>query len=192
MLIHVEGYDWNTIFCIDKIYPKPLISNINMSSYATFCYSKPKTTFYFKALNIHIVKGFICERKKREIKGNQAVNQAMEGLIPYLIHVIKKQNPHHHQHNRKSFRSFSHSEGSNRSYHLLMESESISGSSHRRTRSEFQPPTAEFLEHRYGADGFLVSPKGSVNVTPVTNTANAPASFAAQHTNNFNNIRNRK
>ncbi|XP_027366687.1 uncharacterized protein LOC113872967 [Abrus precatorius] len=109
----------------------------------------------------------------------------MEGLIPYLIHVMKKQKPHHH-----SFRSFSHSESSNRSYHLLLGSDSFTGSSHRRTRSDFQPPTTEFLEHRHGVDGFLVSPRGPVTVAPPT--ANVTASYAAQPTNNFNNIRNRK
>ncbi|KAE9618653.1 hypothetical protein Lalb_Chr02g0144981 [Lupinus albus] len=59
----------------------------------------------------------------------------MEGLIPYLIHVIK-------------------------------ESESITGSSHRRTRSESL--TVEFLEQRNGIDGFLVSPRGPATVVPPT------------------------
>ncbi|KAM1002982.1 hypothetical protein ACFX2I_003371 [Malus domestica] len=61
----------------------------------------------------------------------------MEGLIPFLLHAIKKQRPQH------KFRSFSVSESnSNRSYHLLISGQdSLEGSSHRRTRSEFQPPT---------------------------------------------------
>lgn len=112
----------------------------------------------------------------------------MEGLIPYLIHAIKKQKPHPHSYNR----SFSHNESSiNRSYHMLLGSDSLTGSSHRRTRSDFQPPTTEFLEQRYGADGFLVSPRGApVTAAP---TADATASHAAQPSNNFNNnIRNRK
>lgn len=65
----------------------------------------------------------------------------MEGLIPYLLHAMKKQRPQH------SYRSFS--ENSNRSYHLLNPKDSSHGSSHRRTRSEFQPPAnIDFLEHR--------------------------------------------
>ncbi|KAK5774485.1 hypothetical protein PVK06_042340 [Gossypium arboreum] len=61
----------------------------------------------------------------------------MEGLIPYLIHAMKKQKPGH------NYRSTS--VGSSRSYHLL------EGSSHRRTRSEFQPPaTVEVVEQRSG------------------------------------------
>eukprot|EP00257_Ricinus_communis_P027204 XP_025014618.1 uncharacterized protein LOC112536198 [Ricinus communis] len=65
----------------------------------------------------------------------------MEGLIPYILHAIKKQRPH------RTYKSFS--EGSSRSYHLLIGSgDSINGSSHRRTRSEFQPPAMELLEQR--------------------------------------------
>ncbi|KAJ1381627.1 hypothetical protein SESBI_44976 [Sesbania bispinosa] len=48
----------------------------------------------------------------------------MEGLIPYIIHAIRKQKPHH-------------SDSSNRSYHLLLGSDSFHGSSHRRSRSDF-------------------------------------------------------
>ncbi|KAK8508969.1 hypothetical protein V6N13_130722 [Hibiscus sabdariffa] len=70
----------------------------------------------------------------------------MEGLIPYLVHAMKKQKPRHH------YRSAS--VGSSRSYHLLMgqsQPESVEGSSHRRTRSEFQPPaTVELFEQRSG------------------------------------------
>ncbi|KAK8658465.1 hypothetical protein V6N13_036671 [Hibiscus sabdariffa] len=70
----------------------------------------------------------------------------MEGLIPYLIHAMKKQKPRHH------YRSAS--VGSSRSYHLLMgqsQPEPVEGSSHRRTRSEFQPPaTVELFEQRSG------------------------------------------
>ncbi|KAK7357591.1 hypothetical protein VNO80_16884 [Phaseolus coccineus] len=106
----------------------------------------------------------------------------MEGLIPYLIHAMKKQKPHVH----RSYRSFSHSESSNRSYHMLLASDSFTGSSHRRTRSDFQPPTSEFLEQRHGADGFLVSPRGP------TTTVNANASYAAQPSTNTTNIRHRK
>ncbi|KAL5070288.1 hypothetical protein RYX36_021175 [Vicia faba] len=113
----------------------------------------------------------------------------MEGLIPYLIHAIKKQKPHQHSLNR----SVSHSGSISRSYHLLLESESVSGSSHRRTRSEFQQPTSEFLEHRFGVDGVLVSPRGLTVTALHPTTANATASHATpQPSKNFNNNHNHK
>ncbi|XP_022763511.1 uncharacterized protein LOC111309019 [Durio zibethinus] len=71
----------------------------------------------------------------------------MEGLIPYLIRAMRKQKPSHR------YRSMSM--GSSRSYHLLIgqpQQESVEGSSHRRTRSDFQPPTVEFFEQRSGLD----------------------------------------
>ncbi|KAJ9175160.1 hypothetical protein P3X46_013739 [Hevea brasiliensis] len=69
----------------------------------------------------------------------------MEGLIPYLLHAMKKQRPHN------SHRSFS--AGSSRSYHLFVGGgDSFNGSSHRRTRSEFRPPNMEFLEQRSGLE----------------------------------------
>ncbi|ESQ47932.1 hypothetical protein EUTSA_v10021824mg [Eutrema salsugineum] len=62
----------------------------------------------------------------------------MEGLIPYLIHAIKKDHkPQHHKYRSMSI-------GSSRSYRPLMMghegSSSLQGSSHRRTRSEYKPP----------------------------------------------------
>ncbi|CAH9058016.1 unnamed protein product [Cuscuta europaea] len=51
----------------------------------------------------------------------------MEGLIPYLIHAIKKQRPNHQSFGRRL------SDASNRSYHLLIGAESGDGSSHRRS-----------------------------------------------------------
>ncbi|KAK4340164.1 hypothetical protein RND71_041626 [Anisodus tanguticus] len=64
----------------------------------------------------------------------------MEGLIPFLFHAMKKQKP-----NNNSFRCLS--DTSNRSYHMLVGADSVEGSSHRRTRSEFQPPvTVDFLD----------------------------------------------
>ncbi|TMW96831.1 hypothetical protein EJD97_006709 [Solanum chilense] len=65
----------------------------------------------------------------------------MEGLIPFLLHAMKKHKPH-----QKTFRCLS--DTSNRSYHMLIQAESMEGSSHRRTRSEFQPPvtTVDFLD----------------------------------------------
>ncbi|KAA8536278.1 hypothetical protein F0562_028756 [Nyssa sinensis] len=68
----------------------------------------------------------------------------MEGLIPFLFRALKKPRPHH------NFRSFS--DGSTRSYHVLLASDAIDGSSHRRTRSEFQPPTVDFLQQRSGLE----------------------------------------
>lgn len=75
-----------------------------------------------------------------------------------------------------------------------MESDSFTGSSHRRTRSDYQPPTTDqFSEHRYGVNGFLVSPRGPVTsaaaAAPPPPTANATSSYAAQPLSNFNNIR---
>ncbi|KAI3789177.1 hypothetical protein L2E82_01966 [Cichorium intybus] len=67
----------------------------------------------------------------------------MEGLIPFLMHAMKK----HSLHN--SYRSLS--TGSTCRYHLL-EGAVVEGSSHRRTRSEFQPPTAEYLQQISGSD----------------------------------------
>ncbi|KAI3702335.1 hypothetical protein L6452_28071 [Arctium lappa] len=67
----------------------------------------------------------------------------MEGLIPLLMHAMKKQNPHN------NYRSFS--VVSTRSYHVLGGADAkVEGSSHRRTRSELQSPTTDFLEQRSG------------------------------------------
>ncbi|KAH7522792.1 hypothetical protein JRO89_XSUnG0106600 [Xanthoceras sorbifolium] len=73
----------------------------------------------------------------------------MEGLIPYLIHAMKKQRP------KNSYRSFS--VGSTRSYHLLNGGDAIDvdgGSSHRRTRSDFQTSTnnTQFLDQTSGIE----------------------------------------
>jgi hypothetical protein len=139
-------------------------------------YQKKSNFILLQGLNSHSQR-FCSWKKEREA--------AMEGLIPYLIHAIKKQKPHHHSFQR----SVSHSENSNRSYHLLLESESVTGSSHRRTRSDFQQPTTEFLEHRFGADGILVSPRGLATTAPAT--INATAAHATKPLpKNFNNIRN--
>ncbi|KAJ8763477.1 hypothetical protein K2173_002360 [Erythroxylum novogranatense] len=89
----------------------------------------------------------------------------MEGLIPYLLHAMKKQKPHN------TYRSFS--EGSSRSYHLLTGGDSFSGSSHRRTKSEFQQPTMEVLEHQAGLELFR---SGSLRMRSGNATAIANAS----------------
>ncbi|CAH8328965.1 unnamed protein product [Eruca vesicaria subsp. sativa] len=61
----------------------------------------------------------------------------MEGLIPYLIHAIKRNHKPQHQ----TYRLMSI--GSSHSYGPLMmgqEGSSLQGSSHRPTRSEYKPP----------------------------------------------------
>ncbi|KAL3538800.1 hypothetical protein ACH5RR_002166 [Cinchona calisaya] len=71
----------------------------------------------------------------------------MEGLIPFLIRAMKKQRPGH------SYRCMSGG-SSNRSYHLLLGENSMEGSSsHRRTRSEFQPPTVDFFQQQRRSSG---------------------------------------
>ncbi|KAJ9175154.1 hypothetical protein P3X46_013733 [Hevea brasiliensis] len=99
----------------------------------------------------------------------------MEGLIPYLLHAMKKQRPYN------SYRSFS--EGSSCSYHLLVGGgDSFNGSSHRRTRSEFQQPNMEFLEKRSGLE-YLHSNslrKRSVNSTSM-------AAGGSKLTSSYNN-----
>ncbi|KAL8540453.1 hypothetical protein ACS0TY_001888 [Phlomoides rotata] len=60
----------------------------------------------------------------------------MEGLIPFLIHAVKKQKPQNVQ------RSLSDNSTTGRSYHRLLGGDSVEGSSHRRTRSDFQLPIA--------------------------------------------------
>ncbi|EYU37569.1 hypothetical protein ABFS82_02G044400 [Erythranthe guttata] len=57
----------------------------------------------------------------------------MEGLIPFLLRAVKKQKP------QNVYRSLSEN-SIGRSYHLLLAGDSVDGSSHRRTRSDFQPP----------------------------------------------------
>ncbi|KAI3448184.1 hypothetical protein Pfo_004849 [Paulownia fortunei] len=64
----------------------------------------------------------------------------MEGLIPFLLHAMKKQRP------QNAYRCSSENSTTGRSYHLLLAGNSTEGSSHRRTRSDFQPPsTVDFL-----------------------------------------------
>ncbi|CAI9286944.1 unnamed protein product [Lactuca saligna] len=76
----------------------------------------------------------------------------MEGLIPLLMHAVKK----HSLHN---------------SYRVLSLSTGSTGSSHRMTRLEFQPPTAEYMTHRsgFGAGSQSMSfNKGSTSSIPNT------------------------
>ncbi|XVF44987.1 hypothetical protein PTKIN_Ptkin02bG0169200 [Pterospermum kingtungense] len=107
----------------------------------------------------------------------------MEGLIPYLIRAMRKQKPHH-QYRSKSV-------ASSRSYHLLMgqsQQESKEGSSHRRTRSEFQPPTAEFLEQRSGLDFLSHNNASSVNHPSMVGGSNASSYAHHQQTSKVNNL----
>ncbi|XVF67440.1 hypothetical protein PTKIN_Ptkin10aG0121900 [Pterospermum kingtungense] len=102
----------------------------------------------------------------------------MEGLIPYLIQAMKKPKPGHH------YRSMS--VGSSRGYHLLMgqsQPESVEGSSHRRTRSEFQPPTTEFTEQRSGLEFTSPRPIGYNNGSSVT--VNYPSMVGASNMGPF-------
>ncbi|KAJ0077529.1 uncharacterized protein LOC116141790 [Pistacia vera] len=92
----------------------------------------------------------------------------MEGLIPYLIHVVKKPRP------QKGYRSLSDS-SSHQSYHLLGGGESLEGSnSHRRTRSEFLPPPVEFLENRSGNEFVR---QRNVNKGPVRSASSVASGF---------------
>ncbi|GFP99406.1 hypothetical protein PHJA_002084700 [Phtheirospermum japonicum] len=60
----------------------------------------------------------------------------MEGLIPFILRAVKKQTP------QNIYRSLSENSTSGRSYHLLLTRDSVEGSSHRRTCSDYQPPSA--------------------------------------------------
>ncbi|CAK9150070.1 unnamed protein product [Ilex paraguariensis] len=82
--------------------------------------------------------------QKKTTKKKEEEEATMEGLIPFLFQALKKPRPH----NR--YRSFS--ETSTRSYHLLVGGDSVEGSSHRRTRSEFQPPTFDVLQQNSGVE----------------------------------------
>ncbi|MCD7451151.1 hypothetical protein HAX54_009776 [Datura stramonium] len=109
----------------------------------------------------------------------------MEGLIPFLLHAMKKQRPHHN-----SFRCLS--DTSNRSYHMLVGSDSIEGSSHRRTRSEFLPPVAVDFSDLPQPRSFnnraasLLSPVSNKNGSRLTAASNL------QGTISVDNLRHRK
>ncbi|KAK7840515.1 hypothetical protein CFP56_016640 [Quercus suber] len=102
----------------------------------------------------------------------------MEGLIPLLLHAIKKPKPHN-KYNR------SQSEISNHSYHLLNAEESFSGSSHRRTRSEFQLPAIEFVQQRPGYEY-----NHSSNVHKSSTSSSSVGSYPSQVPNKANNFTN--
>nr|GMC83593.1 G patch domain-containing protein [Ipomoea batatas]GMC87717.1 G patch domain-containing protein [Ipomoea batatas] len=95
----------------------------------------------------------------------------MEGLIPYLLHAMKKQkSPHSRRH---SFRCLS--DTSNRSYHLLIGADSAEGSSHRRTFSDFQPDY--FSDHQRSPRGLGCFPKN------VTGAGSVMSPAASKHNN---------
>ncbi|KAH0727355.1 hypothetical protein KY284_003220 [Solanum tuberosum] len=116
----------------------------------------------------------------------------MEGLIPFLLHAMKKQRPHHNS----TFRSLS--DTSNRSYHLLVGADSIEGSSHRRTRSEFQPPvtTVDFLDLPQPRSfnnraSSLLSPVSNQNASRLQFGSNMAATDNLQGTISVDNLRHR-
>ncbi|PHT28783.1 hypothetical protein CQW23_31600 [Capsicum baccatum] len=113
----------------------------------------------------------------------------MEGLIPFLLHAMKKQEPQH-----KSFRC--HSGTSNQDYHMLVGGDSVEGSSHRRTQLQ-SPVSTDFL--------YLPQPKSFSNRTsilfsPVSNQngsrqqfgSNMAATSSLQATATVDNLRHRK
>nr|GMC87715.1 putative beta-D-xylosidase 5-like protein [Ipomoea batatas] len=97
----------------------------------------------------------------------------MEGLIPYLLHAIKKQRPNHH-----SFRCLS--DASNRSYHLLIGADSAAadGSSHRGRR--LQPPAAldHFSDQRSPRVNYLSNGGGSM-MSPVASKTAVTSGYQA-------------
>ncbi|KAF8019922.1 hypothetical protein BT93_G0571 [Corymbia citriodora subsp. variegata] len=87
----------------------------------------------------------------------------MEGLIPYIIHSVRKQRLYN------SYRCLS--DGSTRSYHLLAGGDSSDGSAHRQTQSELpQLPAAEFKEQRSGLE---LARSHSTNKGSMVSTATA-------------------
>nr|GMC85494.1 probable beta-D-xylosidase 5 isoform X2 [Ipomoea batatas] len=83
----------------------------------------------------------------------------MEGLIPYLLHAMKKQKQPH-----------------DRSYHLLIGvDDSADGSSHRRTFSDFQPDY--FSDHQRSPRGLGCFPKNVAGAGSVMSPA------ASKHNN---------
>ncbi|KAJ8617871.1 hypothetical protein MRB53_014057 [Persea americana] len=66
----------------------------------------------------------------------------MEGLIPFVFKAIMKKR------DGSKYRSLLEGSSRGRPYRLLEHVGSFDGSSHRRTRSDFQTPTTEFLGWR--------------------------------------------
>ncbi|XP_068655935.1 uncharacterized protein [Aristolochia californica] len=71
----------------------------------------------------------------------------MEGLIPYVLHAIKRNR------DRSKYRSLSQGSSRNCLYPLTVREEaSYEGSSHRRTRSDYQPPVSDLRDWVSGTD----------------------------------------
>ncbi|KAM3291431.1 hypothetical protein P3S67_019720 [Capsicum chacoense] len=101
----------------------------------------------------------------------------MEGLIPFLLHAMKKQEPQH-----KSFRC--HSDTSNQDYHMLVGGDSVEGSSHRRTQTEFQSPVStDFLDQSHVSNQ---------NGSRLQFGSNIAATSSLQATATVDNLRHRK
>lgn len=133
----------NVSSCKDK--------NVNMDVQTnpplTFQLSWPENSLYIPCHPKAELRSFIYLNRKQLVPShlisshhlylkNQIVcpRRNMEGLIPFLIHAMKKQRP------QNSYRCLSENSTTTRSYHLLLGgSDSVEGSSHRRTRSDFQP-----------------------------------------------------
>ncbi|KAK9071099.1 hypothetical protein SSX86_009667 [Deinandra increscens subsp. villosa] len=82
----------------------------------------------------------------------------MEGLIPFVMHAMKK----HRLHN--SYRALS------ANYRLLDGSVAGEGSSHGRTRSEFRPAAADYVQQRSGFGYDTGSMNFKKDSTSTTNT----------------------
>lgn len=107
----------------------------------------------------------------------------MEGLIPFLIHTVRKQKSH------KNYRSLS--DTSNRSYHILIGGNSAEGSSHRRTRSD-----VDFLERKATYDHDYLAHSSGMNKGSFVTNSNVQASKhvgssvlqVAEQGNTYNNL----
>jgi hypothetical protein len=133
--------------------------------------------------NCEGISKYTYQRKALALEKEE--EEEMEGLIPYLLHAIKKQKP------GNNYRRLS--EGSTRSYHLLnTAADSLGGSSHRRTRSEFLPPNMEFVEQRSGVEYLrsYSSNKSSATATPTSSRGSAPkiGSYSTQVPKKANNL----
>lgn len=145
------------------VYPLGIGECLIIQDFPWFCNAKNSYLSTFKNMVLGSNGGITTDR--------QTERRNMEGLIPFLLHAMKKQKPHH------TYRSLS--EGSTRSYHLLnaAAADSLSGSSHRRTRSEFQPPSIEFAEQRSGVDQYLRSYSSHKTSTPTPTASSRATSY---------------
>ncbi|KAL2231521.1 UNVERIFIED_CONTAM: hypothetical protein Sindi_1746500 [Sesamum indicum] len=112
----------------------------------------------------------------------------MEGLIPLLLHAMKKQRP------QNAYRCLSENSTNGRSYHLLLAGDAVEGSSHRRTRSEFQPSStvdfssgSEHLPHAksFAARGPAASPSNADKGLRHRGFTSASHYQVSERTNNY-------